>query len=244
MAMEIKQMNRVAASIGFFWITMGAASYGSETLVVRYSKFTPREKTNWVNLIISFVHAVIVCSLSMYVVVSPDGTMEEDRVYGSSDMANLICAIAAGYFFFDMGACLTGEKVDPLMVFHHLASFLCYTFVQYQFLAYYAVRLLLYELSTPLLDIREMMLLLGYRNTPQLAKVEKAFGIVFLAARILYGIPLSIGALYDVMNVWWSSNSVHSDFIVVYFIVANVGLNTLNIMWLTKMIRKKQTKTE
>ncbi|GBG30464.1 Transmembrane protein 56 [Hondaea fermentalgiana] len=201
------------------------------------------EKVHWNAMVLSFVHSVTVSCLCSSLVLFPDESIEIDRAYGRSERAMLAFSISCGFFLYDTKNCFKSTGPQWPYIFHHVACFFCYNFVQYPFLQYYAVRFLLFELSTPFMNIRSLMLLLGRKGTPLFQAIERSFALSFLIVRILMGVPLSLFAFYDAY-VLYESGKQHSTPVMAYFCFANAGLNALNLFWMSTMVQKWAAKSE
>jgi len=207
-----------------------------------FNQLSPAKQLKFRSFSTSAIHSILASALCLALVVFPDTDIEADRVYGYSLRANRVFSITVGFFLYDLYNCFPpGGCIQWEFIAHHLASAVCYVFVQFPFLAYYAVRLLLYELSTPFLNLRQILLLLGHTGTPTLRFAEKSFGIVFVLVRILMGVPLSALAFRDVYLLV-TEGEPHSVGIVAYFTIANLGLNGLNLHWLRLLIRTARKK--
>ena len=64
-----------------------------------------------------------------------------------------------------------------------------------------------------------------------------AFGVLFLAVRILVGIPVSVFWFSEMVQLVAGGAAKHPAIAVVYMVL-NVLLNGLNLLWFTIMLRK------
>lgn len=237
-ALDAPQLQLSVASFTFFLVVNNVVvHWASQHNVPEYRELSSDGKRHWRAVVTSLLHAVVVCSMCVWIVLFPEVDIEENRIYGYSLLGNQAFAIASGFFLYDTTNCFKSTGPMYAYIAHHLASFLCYTFVQYPFLCYYAVRFLLYELSTPLLDVRSMLLVLKRKDTALFVAVEKTFGLTFFAVRICMGIPLSLQAFRDTYYLF-DANEQHSTPVAIFFIFANLGLNALNVHWMGLMFKK------
>jgi len=171
--------------------------------------------------------------------------LEADRLYGVSDRAQLIFTISCAFFLWDFYYLVfLDDKLDFTMFIHHIVFFSCFILVQAPFIQYYAIRILLFEVSTIFLNPRQMLKMLG-KSGILFKCLEICFGISFLLVRNIYGIWFSVDAILymnDNMNKISASKNV-----VRFIIAANVFANGLNLYWMAVIVRmvtssKKETK--
>ena len=122
-------------------------------------------------------------------------------------------------------------------VLHGTLCALTYTFGLYPFLHHMGSLMLLFELSSIPFNVRIIMLQLGVGKGRAFELVQLAFGLSFLGARLGMGIPASL--------YWWAdmlallrSGAAHSVAICVFYLIANLVLNSLNILWASIIVRK------
>jgi hypothetical protein len=238
-ALTQRQLARTLTAVAGFWAVQVAADLWLQRVVPReYGQLSVDDRRQLTSYFTSMAHALAVSFLCVGLVAFPDGPIERDRVYGRSDRANLAFSTATAFFLYDLRNLRSSKGVEWTYVYHHSACALCYALVQHPFLAYYAVRLLLYELSTPFLNVRQGLVLLGRKSSPVLPIAEKLFGYSFLIIRLAMGLPLSYMALRDARALYQSGRQ-HSTAVMAYFVVANLGLNGLNLFWSYMLIRKR-----
>jgi hypothetical protein len=184
----------------------------------------------------SFIHAMIVLCLSFYIIVYTPDSIKNDRHYGHSDITEALYSITTSYFAFDVIHILTDKKINIGFLVHGVACFIAYYSVLNPYLSGYGYYFLLFELSTPFLNIREFILITG-KHKEYLYIIERLFGVTFIISRIIFGIPAS----FYMQKVFYDSivnDTTHNIFITVYFSIANITLNGLNIYWLSKLLKK------
>ncbi len=201
------------------------------------SKLDTMEKRKLYVIPVSQFHAVFSCSLALYCIHgAPKGKLESDRVYGHDAMSDMLCAFSAAYFFYDLFVVLSHLPLDYKFLLHAIVCGAAYWLTQAPFFQYYTVRFLLYELSTPLLNVNIFLQLMKSKGK-WVDLTQKLFGASFIGCRVLYGIPLS----YDFASFCWSliekqkedpagQDSINVN--VLYFsIFATVSMSSLNVIW-------------
>eukprot|EP00512_Aurantiochytrium_limacinum_P003910 CAMPEP_0171500488 /NCGR_PEP_ID=MMETSP0958-20121227/9014_1 /TAXON_ID=87120 /ORGANISM="Aurantiochytrium limacinum, Strain ATCCMYA-1381" /LENGTH=264 /DNA_ID=CAMNT_0012035165 /DNA_START=164 /DNA_END=958 /DNA_ORIENTATION=- len=236
-ALSERQLQIVLTSFTVLNILYPIVAWMSARFVPQYKNFHPDERIHWNSMILSFTHATLVSGICASLVLFPDYAIEVDREFGYSKRAATAFAISSGFFLYDIKNCFKSTGPQWAYIFHHVACFFCYECVQYPFLPYYAVRFLLFELSTPFMNTRSVLMLLGRKDTALFKAIEHSFVLSFLVVRILMGIPLSIFAFIEAYDMYMASRQ-HSTFIMAFFTLANFGLNALNLNWLSIMMGK------
>lgn len=184
------------------------------------------------------IHALIVCTGCIYILLKPDPVLV-DGLYGTTPGSTLIFHIAAGYFMFDLTLCVV-ENWGPAFTIHGLMCTLVYTTVQFGFpnkgfLQYYGLSFLLFELSTPFLHGRWLLIKLGHGKGLFYNIVQYGFAASFFVVRILIGWPMSILYLWpDVLDLL-KSGHCHSLVFTFFILMANVVLCVLNGFWFSNI---------
>lgn len=189
----------------------------------------------------SAVHALVASACAVSIVTNPlEGT--RNSLYAKDPRSQMLFGLSTGFFAWDLVVVTTDRnQYDPGFFVHALSCFLCYLFGQFPFLNHWGPYFLLFELSTPFLNARKMLVHLEFeRNSKFFAWVENAFGLSFLLSRIIVGIPMSAMIWRDLLNLLRNhSHLVHNYAVVYFYLVANGMLCGLNLFWLYKMMRKR-----
>lgn len=166
--------------------------------------------------------------------------------------------LAAGYFVYDACVCIL-RYVDngPAYLLHGILCCMAYSYAALSgHLHVYGAMFLLWELSTPLLWLRWMMLKGGQAGTKLMSVVNYGFVAVFFACRIVYGpvmgwdfISHSVPeaqevGFFDMKNHMSSSGgekkmvtvSGVSCWVLAGYWVALLALNGLNYFWFSQML--------
>ncbi|KAL5533261.1 hypothetical protein ACEPAF_5037 [Sanghuangporus sanghuang] len=224
-----------ASSLSFFFIHLVLAPLLSKALFPRsYGQLkSHRSRNNWNIHIVSLIHALTVIPLAFKSLYLP--ALDADRAFGWDPQYGTLAGIACGYFIWDTLESLWHFS-DISFVIHGVACFFIYFLSFTPFIAYFGPRFLLWELSTPFLNIHwflDKMNLTG--STIQLVN-----GILLLSsfagARLVYGFIKSY-AFYQ--TLFAIKDQVPLGVTLTYGL-GNVVLNVLNIFWFVKMISALQ----
>ena len=185
-----------------------------------YPQLTPRTKLNWDVHVVSLVQSVFVCSVALWVLWVDNERRSmgwQERVWGYTGAGGMIQGFAAGYFLWDLGICikhldvfgwgLLAHAVAALSVFSFgfvsasprpfLRSILTYS-LQRPFVNYYGPTFIMYELSSPFLNLHwffDKLKMTGSR--PQWYN-GMALLISFFFCRLIWGTYQSIRVYQDV----------------------------------------------
>lgn len=187
-----------------------------------YPQFNARTKLNWDVHIVSFVQSTVICGLALWVMLDDDERdqmSQVERVHGYTGGTGLVQAFAGGYFLWDLMVTVQHVSVFGIGMLFHAISALCvfslgfvsallYTQGTYSdertntpqrpFVNFYAPTFILYELSSPFLNIHwfcDKLNLTG--STLQL--VNGIFLLLtFMSCRLFWGTYQSIQVFGDI----------------------------------------------
>lgn len=163
------------------------------TVTPKQTKVTTKEEHDELifeisNRIVSLAHALLVCAMAVYNLMV-DSPIQQDKMFGFSPGATITLMFTCGYFLSD-----TIEIVRfcfrrrILFLIHHIASFFTLSLGAIPINQYWAMWFLLFELSTPFMILRWMMIKRGYTKTWTFHAAEIAFAISFFGIRIFGGV--------------------------------------------------------
>ncbi|KAG0358180.1 DUF887-domain-containing protein [Gamsiella multidivaricata] len=196
-----------------------------------YPKLQGAKKLNWDVHVVSSVHAITIVLLSAPLLWNE--TLIKNKVFGYDFYAGQVYAVACGYFLWDTLHSIRYMKEFGIgFVFHGICSFGVFIFSFRPFLQYYGSVFLMFELSTPFLNIHWFMDKLSMTGSIYQLINGIILLAVFFSARIVFGLYMSYHAYVSVMDVL---HQVPWHLIIIYS-AANVVLNSLNLFWFYKMI--------
>ncbi|KAL5490168.1 hypothetical protein ACEPAI_5001 [Sanghuangporus weigelae] len=224
-----------ASSLSFFFIHLVLAPLLSKALFPRsYGQLkSRRSRNNWNIRIVSLIHALTVIPLAFKSLYLP--ALDADRAFGWDPRYGTVGGIACGYFIWDTLESLWHFS-DIGFVVHGVVCFFIYLLSFTPFIAYFGPRFLLWELSTPFLNIHwflDKMNLTG--STIQLVN-----GVLLLSSfagsRLVYG---SIKSFAFYQTLFAIKDQVPLVITLTYGL-GNILLNVLNIFWFVKMVSALQ----
>ncbi|RDW77859.1 hypothetical protein BP5796_05711 [Coleophoma crateriformis] len=242
-----------------------------------YGSIDARTRINWDMRVAALTQAVCVSALAVWIkyvdqeVAAMDG---KQRLYGYSGGIGMVQGFAAGYFLWDLSVCLTHYRLlGPETLVHATSALVMILLAFRPFMQYYGLNFIMYEISTPFLNIHWFLDKFNMTGT----KIQLYNGLLlvstFVLSRLVWGSFNIIRMTYD---VWTTARSAGIDLDSTYatngssdgflsgkensgdprpfetwlagvFIGGNIVLWSLNVFWLGQMIkalRKRFTPTQ
>ncbi|GAM21117.1 hypothetical protein SAMD00019534_042920 [Acytostelium subglobosum LB1] len=194
-------MNYVVSSIVFSMVFMYierrsqyfARYFGVER---QYIALDAKGRSNWDQLTVSLVHALIAVPISMKINYDSVG---QDPVYYYSDLIYYQFIISGGYFLWDLKVGLSApDLVGRVMVFHACCGVLATQYVNLlhggPLYACFTAKLFLYELSTIPLNIKGFLQVVN----PKSKFYEwtlLSFAVSFILVRCIWGVYTTLNML-------------------------------------------------
>ncbi|KAH7083403.1 TLC domain-containing protein [Paraphoma chrysanthemicola] len=180
-----------------------------------YPSFNARTKLNWDVHIVSFVQSVVICSLALWVMWADTERHEMDtkeRVHGYTGASGLIQAFAGGYFLWDLVITVQNVKIFGIGMLFHAISALCVFSLGFRpFVNFYAPTFILYELSSPFLNIHWFCDKLNMTGST-LQFVNGVFLLfTFFSCRLCWGTYNSFLVFADILRAYKAGAVTVSD---------------------------------
>lgn len=195
-----------------------------------YGELGTKARDKWNCRGVSMVHVSIVIPLAIRCLDSP--TLSADRAFGWDGRAGDLFAISAAYFLWDTVDVMIHFETFGFLA-HGIACFFVYFLCFRPFLAYYAVRCLLWEGSTIFLNLHWYMDKTGLNGS----RTQLVNGVLliasFTALRIVYGGYISFKFAQTVFQVRGQVPLVVS----LFYVCGNIALQSLNWIWLFAMLK-------
>ncbi|KAH8995490.1 DUF887-domain-containing protein [Lactarius akahatsu] len=192
-----------------------------------------RERVGWQSRVTSLVHALLILPLTARCLHIP--ALAADRAFGWDPRVGMLFAVTSGYFLWDSVVCLVHFEGFGFML-HGVGCLLVYLNAFRPSFAYYGPRFLLWELSTPFLNIHWMLDKTGQTGSP----LQFVNGLIlistFAGARLVYGSIMSYQFYQTLIEVRDGLSSA----ILAGYACGGVLLNGLNVFWFMKMIAALQ----
>ncbi|OQO14641.1 hypothetical protein B0A48_00022 [Cryoendolithus antarcticus] len=229
-----------------------------------YPSFPLKTRLNWDTRVTGLVQAVFICTAALRVIASDPtrvGSTWETRLWGYSPAAGKVQAWAAGYFLWDI--LISARWVDmygPTALMHAVAAFVvtmigfvcifCMVHedevgtnwltggVQRPFGNYYGVNFVLYELSTPFLNLHWMLNKLSPTPEEEPSDLQVYNGVAlvgtFFGCRLVWGTYQTWLLTQDMLSAWRAGPV--PELLFGTYLLANTALTGLNFFWFSKMV--------
>ncbi|EKG15675.1 hypothetical protein MPH_07110 [Macrophomina phaseolina MS6] len=167
-----------------------------------YPHFNKRTRINWDVHVVSLLQSTLINVLALWVSIADNERSEmdwESRVWGYTGASGLIVAFACGYFVWDLWISLRYVNVFGIGLLAHAVSALSvYSFGFRPFVNYYAPTFILYELSSPFLNIHWFCDKLNLTGSK--IQLYNGFTLLgtFFGARLCWGSYQSVRVFYDI----------------------------------------------
>ncbi|KAK5716024.1 hypothetical protein LTR15_009849 [Elasticomyces elasticus] len=185
----------------------------------RYNAFSRRTQINWNVHVVSFCQACIICSLSLWLITQDterqtwrpennDGGRNgveglQKRVWGYNGATGLCQSFALGYFLWDLVMCSVHVDIFGWgMLAHAVAAVSVFSLGYRPFSYFYCPIFLLYELSSPFLNIHWFCDKLDLTGSSLQAINGGLLTTTFFLARICWGNYSSFNTFYDLWTAY------------------------------------------
>jgi len=226
-----RHLHEIVLAFGLYQFLFIMSPVISQRCTRSYKTLDRRTQINWDMHFVSMVQALLILVMSLGVVNDP--ALSKDRVLGYSEFGGLTYAFAVGYFVWD--SIMSIRYVHYFGVgfaLHGVASALTFIFAFRPFLMYYGPHFLLFELSTPFLNINWFMDKTGRASHPLQTVNGVILILTFLGVRILWGWY----AAWQVAKDLYPYRHSLPPWLLGIYLINNMSLNILNLYWFGKMI--------
>lgn len=222
-----------------------------------YSQFNQRTRINWDVHVVSMLQSTLINAVALWVHWVDDERAEMNwrgRVWGYTGACGLVQALACGYFVWDLWISLRYVREFGLGLLAHAVSALAvFSFGFRPFVNYYATTFILYELSSPFLNIHWFCDKLNLTGSK--LQLYNGFLLIgsFFGARLCWGSYSSMRCFYDVyraltqpggpadtstshMMRFAGDDQTVPMWLAYTYLASNLTLNSLNFYWFGKMI--------
>ncbi|KAK3394011.1 TRAM, LAG1 and CLN8 domain-containing protein [Podospora didyma] len=234
-----------------------------------YPKHSRSKKANWDAHVVSLVQSTIINILALWVMFTDKErqTMDwEQRVWGYTGASGMIQALACGYFVWDLITTIINIDIFGLgLLAHAVSALVVYSFGFRPFLNFYSPVFILYELSTPFLNVHWFFDKLNMTGSKAQLYNGIALLATFASCRLVWGSYQSVLVYIDMwkavhsapaagyiaagysnvtsladpdanMATYVAGASPIPVWLALLYVGSNIVLNTLNWHWFFKMI--------
>ena len=200
-----------------------------------YSKLG-KKRSFCLTLLGSTVHALVVCILTSYLLVT--GDLSRNLVFSKSPLGFAIAQISLGYFTGDFIFCLLDEYLrhDIPNLAHHIAGMGSTFWGLYHqgLFMYCGLFLLLFEFSTPFVNLFWVLMIVDRKSTREFGITSIAMVTVFFSCRLA---PLYWMWNNLVLTLMDPGSEKAPLYCKVWLVGTFTALTVLNLMWFWKMVK-------
>ncbi|KAK4129856.1 DUF887-domain-containing protein [Trichocladium antarcticum] len=235
-----------------------------------YPRHNRSKKTSWDAHVVSLTQSLLINGLALWTMFADEerSSMDlEQRVWGYTGASGMVQALACGYFIWDLGITVLNLNVFGLGLLAHASSALTvYSFGFRPFLNYYSPVFILYELSTPFLNIHWFFDKLNMTGSRAQLYNGIALLATFFSCRLVWGTYQSVivyGDMWKAVHTAPSPAYMAAAFadpatahdvdtnpmffvrdaattvplwLAATYVASNLVLNALNWYWFVKMV--------
>jgi len=176
-----------------------------------YPRLPPRTKINWDIHVVSMVQSFFINSLALWVMWTDTERKDmdwEERIWGYTGAGGMVQALAAGYFLWDLLSCAYHINVQGWGALVHAISAVIVIGLGFRpFANYYGLAFILYELSTPFLNLHWFFDKLNMTGSRAQFYNGIALLTVFCLCRLVWGVFQSVHIYQDL----WKAAQHHSS---------------------------------
>ncbi|KAJ1967610.1 hypothetical protein H4R35_006662 [Dimargaris xerosporica] len=196
-----------------------------------FRKLRPFQQVNWHIHVVSLAHCLLALYLSIPLINHP--SLIYDMIEGYWYYYANIAAISCGYFLWDSIVSLRYIRETGIgFAIHGLSALGVFLLSFRPFITPYGPVFIMFELSTPFLNIHWFMDKLGLTGSV-FQLVNGVFLLAsFFLARLVFGIYWAGHLAVTFYNEW----DRVPTYLAIFILVANTALNILNIFWFYKMV--------
>ncbi|KAJ3499316.1 hypothetical protein NLG97_g432 [Lecanicillium saksenae] len=219
-----------------------------------YSQLSRKKRINWDAQVVSMVQSVFINGLALWIkwVDEERSSMDrEGRIWGYSGAPALLQSMAVGYFVWDL--IITSMNMDVFGIgtlAHAISALTVFSLGFKPFVNYYGCNFILFELSTPFLNIH--WFLDKVNMTGSNLQLYNGFALLFtfFSCRLIYGPYQSYKVFSDIYALSGKNPSSPGTGVLAYvtsqtyipqwlsfaYIASNATLTFLNFYWFYMMI--------
>lgn len=198
-----------------------------------YSALPERTRINFDIHVVSMVQCTLILALALPLFRDRNLT---DHVYGYTPYSGFVSAMAVGYFLWDSLVCIWYVRYFGIgFAVHGVVAGFVFLQGMRPMILHYCPHFLLFELSTPFLNINWFATHLPSSPVPFALRLANGLCLMatFFLVRIVWGFYMAPFVFRDLFMRF--NNRTHPQWVAVTIVLSNLVLNSLNVYWFYKM---------
>ncbi|KAL2866725.1 TLC domain-containing protein [Aspergillus lucknowensis] len=183
-----------------------------------YPNFNKRTKLNWDVHVVSLIQSTFINGVALWVLFTDEERKSMnlgERVYGYTGSCAFISSLAVGYFIYDLIVSALYVNIFGIgMLFHAVCALWVFSFGYRPFVNFYAPVFILYELSSPFLNIHWFLDKVNMTGSTLQWYNGMLLLFVFFSCRLIWGTWQSAIVYVDMFNALkqtWSASPSSSQ---------------------------------
>ncbi|KAG5944830.1 hypothetical protein E4U53_006815 [Claviceps sorghi] len=229
-----------------------------------YARLSRKRRLNWDAHVVSMIQSLLINGLAIWVMMTDRERAVmtwEERIWGYTGGTSMIQGLAAGYFLWDLVVTSLNLDVFGLgTLAHAVAALLVFSFGFRPFVNYYGCIFILWELSTPFLNVHWFMDKLDMTGSRAQLYNGLLLLFTFFSCRLVYGTYQSVRVFDDIWAAIGRNPSVSSLnsaamrfasesstvplWLGAIYLASNLTLNGLNFYWFIMMVKAVRKRFE
>ncbi|KAL8664022.1 MAG: hypothetical protein Q9168_007992 [Polycauliona sp. 1 TL-2023] len=217
--------------------------YVSARLAPRvYPQLSRKTKINWNVHVVSMVQSCFINTLALWVIYADKERMQmnwKERVWGYTGASGMVQGFAAGYFAWDLLTSVQDIDVHGWGALAHAASALTVSMMGFRpFVNYYGLNFILYELSTPFLNIHWWCDKVGMTGSTLQLVNGIALLTTFGGSRLIWGTYQNYQMYTDIWRAVQNPGELPVPaWLAIAYLASTTALSCLNFYWFGKMVQ-------
>ncbi|KAK4554962.1 hypothetical protein LTR86_008110 [Recurvomyces mirabilis] len=213
-----------------------------------YKHLSKSSRANWDARAVGFAQAIFISYHALNVIFTdptrPNATAHQ-RLWDYSARVGKVQAYAAGYFLWDLYVTSRyAGQFGPSAAAHAFCGLLITMIGFRPFANYYGVNFILYDLSTPFLNIHWLLDKLHLTGSNLQLYNGIALISTFFSARLVWGSYQTWLLSSDMLEAWQTEPEIVPTWLFLTYLVSNTTLTCLNFYWFGKMIQALRKRFE
>lgn len=230
------------AALIFALVHVASALLSSSIFPQNYGALTSKERQEWHGRVVgtTFAFAVMVFAAPEYF--SPGPALAANHCLGRTPRSQMVSWMGVGFFSWDAIFCNIISPQQVAVRMHSVIGLLLMVFTLQPFMHYGLCFIVLWEASTPFLNLRMQLITCGKADTAAFHIANVTFAVLFIGVRWGFGLPGSYRWYVEAIDQYHTGQCGDTDSWLLtvtfgYYMVAPAMMNLLNILWGIKILQ-------
>jgi len=218
-------------------IHLGSALLSPVVSPMLYGAFDAEGRRNWHGRVVGTCFAFFSLSLAIAERLDPSPELEADHFFGSSARSRLLLGVTHGFFTWDAAFSFCMTKQEAAVRGHALSGIVVGVANLQPFCQRQIAAILVWEASTPLLNLRTHLKECGLTSGSLFMVVNVLFAVTFLGVRWGIGLRDSLLFIPEAWALFRAGDPRLRYCALVLAFVGNLMMNSFNLLWGTLVLK-------